>query len=433
MEASKEAGAVLNALQQRAVDLAAVDKRNVFLTGPGGTGKSFVLAALRARLREEGLSHRVCASTGVAALGVGGCTVHSLLGTGIASRVREARRCAANSGTVEWIHRRLVGVDVVVIDEVSMLSGDYVDMMDWWLRRVMDSSSLFGGKQLVFVGDFLQLPPVEKDVVFERTFGFQADAWRAADVATVELERSYRQSDQAMVDALNRIRYGVLDDEARDLFAPCVGRGLEDPTRLCATNAAARSVNLRRLLQLQGREHHYRATATGFGKTAEANARRVVKSVIADEQLQLKVDAPVLTLVNDTLGDYVNGSRAIVLECRQASAVVRVEATGREVEVGRHTWEMLDGNGRTAATFSQLPLRLAWAMTIHKSQGMSLDRVAVDLSGVFERGQAYVALSRARSLEGLSLDVPLEPRAVFAHPEIVAFYRSSPGSTTPLV
>jgi ATP-dependent exoDNAse (exonuclease V) alpha subunit len=405
------------------VDLAVEEHRNVFLTGPGGTGKSYTLDYIYGGIQKDGGCVRVCASTGVAALNVGGCTVHSLLGTGIANRVKEARKRAASAETVERAYWRLAGVDVIVVDEVSMLSGDYVDMMDWWLRRVLDSSDLFGGKQVVFVGDFLQLPPVEKDVVFDRRFAFQADAWQAAKVETVELVRSYRQSDQRMVDALNRVRYGEFDAGVEEVFGPCVGRQLEDPTRLCATNAEARNVNLRSLLRLPGREHHYRAAVDGRGKHADENAKRITQWVIAEEFLQLKVGAPVIMLVNDRDAGYVNGSRATVVECGASCIKVRLERDDWELEVGRHTWELEDGNGRVLATFRQFPMKLAWAMTVHKSQGMSLDRVAFDPRGTFERGQAYVALSRARSLEGLSLASPLEPRLVFAHPEIVEFYR----------
>ena len=415
----------LNELQQRAVDAAAAG-RNMFLTGPGGTGKSFALDYIHQKLQDRGRYVRVAASTGIAALNVGGCTIHSLLGTGIASRESEARQKAKSAKAVERAARRLGLVDVMVIDEVSMLAGDYLDMMDWWLRRVLASSELFAGIQVVFLGDFLQLPPVEKrdEVPYERKFGFQARSWGAARIEAVELARSYRQSDQGMVDALNRLRYGRFDDEVAEIFAPCVGRHLEDPTRLCATNRAAQNVNLRKLIQLPGREYHYSARVEGLGKYAQENARRIAQNVIAEEELQLKVGAPVIMLVNDRELGFVNGSRARVLECGEHCVTVELEDSRRTEDVYRHTWEQLDGNGRVTAEFKQFPVKLAWALTIHKSQGMSLDRVAVDLAAVFERGQAYVALSRARSLEGLCLDHELHPADVFAHPECVEYYRN---------
>ena len=412
----------LNAKQQEAVALGTAGAC-LFLTGPGGTGKSFALEHIVAAVQEAGRYVRVTASTGVAALNVKGCTIHSLLGTGIANREKEARKLAKSSYTVDNARYRLEMLDGIVIDEVSMLAGDYIDMLDWWLRRVLMSDELFGGKQIIFLGDFLQLPPVEKEVIYDAKFAFQSNAWGEALVKTIELDRSYRQNDQHMVDALNRIRYGEFDSEIADVFAPCVERKLKDPTRLCATNRAAQNTNMRKLVQLPGREHLYEGKSQGAGKYAAENAKRIEKNVIADKNLSLKEGAPVIMLVNDRERGFVNGSRARVAECGENRIVAELEDTGNKVEVGRHMWEMVDGSDRVVATFKQFPMKLAWAITIHKSQGMSLDRVALNLGDVFEKGQAYVALSRARSIEGLSLDAPLTERMIFAHSDIVDFYR----------
>lgn len=403
--------------EQRQAFLQALAGHNVFVSGPGGTGKSHVVGLIVDALQERGKGLRVAASTGIAALNIGGATIHSVLGTMLAGTVREAKSLLGSPSTRARARVRLERVSTLVIDEVSMLSGDYLEMMDFWLREVLGRSIPFAGKQLLLVGDFLQLPPVDPTNRNRFPYTFQAPVWNQAALHTMELRKSFRQDDQALVDVLNRVRYGEATATDLEIFAPCVGRKLENPLSLVPTNRQADQLNISELTALEGVPRKYTADFTGYDSGIKA-----LKKGMVPEELWLKVGASVLLLKNNPEQGYVNGSRGVVTELSDSYVVVRLDR-GYEVEVTRATWETKNGDGKITATMRQFPIRLAWAITIHKSQGMTLDNLRVDVARVFEAGQAYVALSRLRNLEGLSLDAPIEPHMIFAKPEIVEFYK----------
>lgn len=401
---------------------AAMSGRNVFITGPGGTGKSEVLREVVRRLRDDGKRVAVTASTGIAAVAVGGMTIHSTMGLGIASTRAEAM-AKIGPETIQKAQERLYHVDTIVVEEVSMLMGDYLDMTNWWLNRVAEKEGPlvpFGGYQMVFVGDFLQLPPVVKNTDRQPVarYGFESEAWKKADIEEVYLNESHRQADPDLFRHLCLIRRGIVSEETVEYFRPCVGRQVEDPTNLYGTNHDAFDENMRRLRALPGEEKVFRARIEGHPKWQRA----VVDSCIAEEELSLKVGAPVIFLKNNYSAGYVNGQRGTVEEMTPDGIMVSTEGGGN-VLVEHATWEMRDPSDRLLAAMKQYPLKLAWAITCHKSQGMSLDRVHVDLSGCFERGQAYVALSRARTMEGLSLSVLPGPGNVRASNKIVEYYK----------
>ena len=403
--------------EQRAAFDAALLGRSVFISGPGGTGKSFLLHYIVEALRDKGKRVTVASSTGISAISIGGSTIHSCLGTRICGSVDELRTCM-NPDLARTFHRRMGLSEVLVIDEISMLSGMYVEMMDYWLR-VNKKDKPFGGLQIIAIGDLLQLPPVErsrKKITYR--FAFEAPVWMHSGMEVHQLRRSFRQENQAFVDVLNRIRFGECDEEVLKVFEPCIGRKLENPLKLLPTNAEVDRINSDALEECKGDLAIAEAKLTG----SPSNQAKLVKNCIVPQILRIKVGCPVLICKNDTEdGLYANGTRGTVESFAPGVVTVKTE-TGTTVELKRAVWELNEGS-RPVATMHQFPLRLAYAITIHKSQGMTLDNVQIDLKKVFAEGQTYVALSRVRTLEGLSLTTPLTPKMVSAHPKIVEFYR----------
>ncbi len=405
----------------------AMSGRSLFISGPGGVGKSFVLGAIIEEFKTRGHKFRVSASTGVAALNVGGSTIHSLLGTRLSGNIKDCKQ-HLGTRTMQKAQYRLNFVKTIIIDEISMLSGDYISMIDFWLQQVRSNPEPFGGCQMIFCGDFLQLPPVEKKGdTPEFRFAMDSPSWAAADLKTVDLTRSFRQEDQTFVNALNRVRFGEYTKDIRKVFRPCIGRELEEPTHLVATNKEADQINFEKLRDHPGEEISSKPTFNMMTRYTEGVKEKMVRDSLTDSPLCLKVGVPVLLLKNHREGLYVNGSRGLVQHLRQhahgeiSSIVVKLD-TGETVEVQQEEWERVDGDQRVIATMAHFPIRLGWALTIHKSQGLTLDNVEIDLSSGFACGQAYVALSRLRSLEGLSLTIPIDPSIVRAEPRIVEFY-----------
>lgn len=415
--------------QQRAYDLALAGG-NLLISGPAGTGKSFLLHRIVEDLRRRGRMVAVTASTGVAAINVGGGTIHSYLGTKLCGSVDDLR--AGKFFPNAKVIGRLSGLNVLVIDEISMLTGDYLDMASGWVRFARERSGHakgrppFGGVQVILCGDFLQLPPVQMpNSRIARLHAFEAECWKDMGIAPVLLRDNFRQSEGEFVRHLLDLREGRVTDAGRAFFAPCVGRQLRDATQLVPHNATAASINARRLAGLPGQAFQHNATFSGDPRWYDALKDRT----IAEPTLVLKRGAPVILLKNNRELGIVNGMRGRVSSV--ISGEVRVRLAGRRVvRLGIEKWEMKDADdpNKVLATMHQYPVKLAWALTIHKSQGMTLDRVDCSLDGVFETGHAYVAISRVRRVGGLALDNYLGPRQVRASDAAVRFYRDAFGA-----
>lgn len=413
---------------------------NVFLTGKAGTGKSTLV---RQFMAETDRSVQVVAPTGIAALNVHGYTIHRLFsfrpGVSVdhvnSSQYRPTRFAKA-----------LKQIDTLIVDEASMVRADLFDAMEMALRRFGPKPGKpFGGIQIVLVGDLYQLPPIvmgDERRVFEQDFDspffFSADTYRDEDFTVVQLTRVFRQegSDQ-LVDILNAVREGALDPEGIDFLNQRVDRTFEPPENefwltLSTRNRDADSVNERRLSALPGRAERFEATIHGKLDGFEKPAPEV---------LELKVGAQVMMLNNDPDGRWVNGTIGVVESIGAGSIFlppcveVRKE-DGTIVLVERNVWEISrpvaipDESKRsgsrieheTVGGYEQFPMKLAWAVTIHKSQGQTLDRVIVDLSGgIFADGQLYVALSRCTSLDGMVLTTPVQSRHVRANRRVQGF------------
>ena len=238
--------------QKRCFD-AAMSGQNLFVSGPGGVGKSFVIKRIIEEFRSRQHKFRIAASTGVAALNVGGSTIHALLGTRLAGTVKEAKEYHGTNA-MQKAQNRLNFIQTLIVDEVSMLSGDYITMMDWWLQQVRSNYEPFGGLQIILCGDFLQLPPVEKGNKAKYRFAIDSPSWEQAKMETIDLQRSFRQEDQTFVNALNRVRFGEYTKEIRKIFRPCIGRELVEPTHLVATNKEADQINFDKLRAHEGEE-----------------------------------------------------------------------------------------------------------------------------------------------------------------------------------
>lgn len=408
---------------------------NVFLTGEPGSGKTHTINAYVTWLRKRGIEPAITASTGIAATHIGGITIHSWSGIGVRRDLSpyDLDSIASNKKVLD----RARGTNVLIIDEVSMLSRDVLSMVDVVLREVRGRDLPFGGMQVVLVGDFFQLPPVvrrgESDGSLEydsqeqsAPFAFTSIAWDALNPIVCYLHEQHRQSDDLFSKVLGALRRGQPDEAIHDVLG---SRAIEsdavpeDTPRLYSHNANVDALNDARIQGLGGKLHTFQMLSRGSAHLVEALKR----GCISPETLVLKEGAKVMFTKNDPTGAYVNGTLGVVESFTSGGVPVVRTSSGRRIEVEPSEWKMEDG-GKTLATISQLPLRLAWAITVHKSQGMTLDAAAIDLSQAFEYGQGYVALSRVRALDGLYL-VGYNQRALEVHPEVgaadVEFKRNS--------
>lgn len=386
---------------------------NVFLTGEPGSGKSYTVNKFTAWLEERYVEYAVTASTGIAATHIGGVTIHSWASLGIKEVITD-QHVEDILENKPFVVRKIQAAKVLIIDEVSMLSAQSIDNIDKMLKGIrskgfMETPKPFGGIQIVFVGDFFQLPPVTKDGKVAK-FAFESEAWKAAAPTVCYLTEQHRQSDELFLEILTAMRSGKVSKAHKKALSH--KPKITPETKLFTHNVEVDRINAEELEKIEGEEFKFTMTGSGIPFLVEM----LKKSCISPEVLRLRVGAIVMFTRNNFDGDsgYVNGTLGKVVELSQHDIKVETK-NGEMIDVGRATWE-IDG-GRAA--ISQYPLRLAWAITVHKSQGMSLDEARMDLSKCFEYGQGYVAISRVRTLAGLYLE-GVNDRAFEMHPKIVA-------------
>lgn len=388
---------------------------NVFLTGAPGAGKTYVLNHFVKRAERAGKRVAVTASTGIAASHLGGTTIHSWSGLGILDELSPSD--LKRLGGSDRLIKRYNNTDILVIDEVSMLHGQRLNMINQLAKLLRSSSTPFGGLQVILVGDLFQLPPVTRNSS-ESDFAHLSEAWSELAPKTCYLSEQHRQSSgDALLDLLTAMRSGQVEEIHETMLQDRLDS--EPPeagsiTRLFSHNVNVDSINQQHLDEIPEAAKTYIMQTKG----AKAKVEQLVKSVLAPELLELKVGAEVMFVANNFGSGLVNGSRGQVISFEGGYPKVQLSG-GRIVKVEQHTWTLTE-DGRVRAEVSQLPLRLAWAITIHKSQGMSLDAAEIDLSRAFTPGMGYVALSRVRSLEGLYLQ-GLNNMAMNLHPQIYAF------------
>ena len=410
---------------------------NVFLTGEPGSGKTHTINQYVAYLRSCGIEPAITASTGIAATHIGGYTIHSWSGIGVRRDLTnyDLDRIGQNRNVV----RRVGNARILIIDEVSMLSAQTLAMVDAVCRELRRSGQPFGGLQTVLVGDFFQLPPVCRDAngtgrpvnkreaneeaqesfsgdTQQKRFAFLSPAWEALNPLICYLSEQHRQEDPVFLDFLSAIRRGEAAEKERALlrtrYSP---RRKEDVAQLYSHNADVDAENAGELEKLPGETKAFAMESRGPEKLVLALKR----GCLSPETLSLKVGARVMFTKNDIATHrYVNGTLGIVTGFTDSGFPIVKTNARRTLYAEPDEWRIEDG-GRVLARIIQVPLRLAWAMTVHKSQGMSLDAAHMDLSQAFEYGQGYVALSRVRTLAGLSL-AGLNQRALEVHPEVRA-------------
>lgn len=428
--------------QDEAFDLLKLGE-NIFLTGAAGAGKTYLLNAYINYLRQHGVGVAMTASTGIAATHINGKTLHSWSGIGVRDKLTddELGKLLRN----KRLRRNYANVKVLVIDEISMLHPYQLDLVDRIARGMLDGGRPFGGLQVILCGDFFQLPPVmsmdgryagapggrapveRRDLRTSRRFAFYANAWQSGEFRICYLHEQHRQGDDPLLTILNDIRAGRVGEHSK---VPLRTRYKREPegctraTRLYARNVNVDHINDGELARLDGAEKRFTMETQGFAALVDG----LKKSCLAPEVLRLKTGAEVMFIKNAVDGAYVNGTRGRVEEFDEEEGwpVVRT-FDGDRVVAAPAEWKQED-NGLVRATLIQVPLRLAWAITIHKSQGMTLDAAEIDLSDAFEPGMGYVALSRVRNLGGLKL-MGLNDTALQVNTDVsmqdAAFHRQS--------
>lgn len=388
--------------------------QSVFLTGAPGAGKTYVLNEFVRRATRAGKNVAVTASTGIAATHIGGTTIHSWSGLGIKDFLTEYDLDKL-SGSDKLI-KRYNSADVLVIDEVSMLHGARLDMVNQVAKLLRKSEAPFGGLQVVLVGDLFQLPPISRGTG-NVDFAHLSAAWAELDPKVCYLTEQHRQVGDELLDLLEAMRRG----EVNELHEAALQERLREQrpgnlivTRLYSHNMDVDTINDKHLNDILETGKVYTMQTSGQKPKIE----QLQKSVLAPERLELKIGAEVMFVANNFGAGYVNGTRGRVVDFADNLPLVRL-ANGRELKVERHSWK-LEEDGRSRAEVAQLPLRLAWAITIHKSQGMSLDAAEIDLSRSFTPGMGYVALSRVRSMGGVYL-AGINQMALAMHPAIFEF------------
>lgn len=385
---------------------------SVFLTGAPGAGKTYVLNEFIGRVMRRNKRVAVTASTGIAATHIGGSTLHSWSGIGIRDQLSDWDLAKLRNNN--RLIKRYNGTDILVVDEISMLRGSQLDMVNELAKLFRENQEPFGGMQVVLVGDFFQLPPIVRGGMGD--FVFESQAWQELAPKVCYLNEQHRQthSGDGLLDLLESMRRNDVNELHEAALQERLGREPDDGivvTRLYSHNMDVDSVNARHLAALPGPRHTYQMQTSGRAPKIES----LTKSLLAPSELTLAVGAEVMFVANDFAKGFANGSRGRVVAFKGEEPVVEL-VSGREIVVEPHEWKLTEDD-KVQATASQLPLRLAWAITIHKSQGMSLDGAIIDLSKSFTPGMGYVALSRVRSMDGLYLQ-GINNVALQLHPAI---------------
>lgn len=428
----------LNPQFVRALDLMENSDTSLFITGRAGTGKSTLLQYFKKNTEKNIV---ILAPTGVAAVNIGGATIHSFFQFKPDVTLEKAWAKGGKAKKPE-LYKSL---DAIVIDEISMVRADLLDCVDAFMRRVCGTMSPFGGKRVIMFGDLYQLPPVvtrdDAEIFrsrYDSAFFFSADVISRMPLTFVELDHIYRQTDDEFIRVLNAIRENKASEDDLKILNTRVHEEYAPPPEeyvihLTGTNRDAEAYNTYQLHSLEGATHSFKATSTGaFDRRTEP----------APRELELKIGAQVMMTSNDREKRFINGTvgRVEDISLVEGDPVVSVRLHNKKlVDVGPNSWEMFKFNyndksrritTEVAGTYTQLPLILAWGITIHKSQGKTFERLAIDLPQSFAHGQTYVALSRATSLSGIILKRPLTSRHVIMDPIVTTWLTMLRNTTT---
>lgn len=415
--------------EQKSV-IEAIDKgQNILVTGGAGTGKSFLLNYLKRNYGEAGIA--ITASTGIAAVNIGGSTIHSFSGIGLANMPID--QIISNLFGVKFakIRKRILRTKILAIDEVSMISANLLEILDQVFRAVKQNDKVMGGMQILLFGDFLQLPPVAKygDDFKNSQFCFHSQSWQELDLKIFNFKEIFRQNDEKFIKILNNLRIGKIDEEDEENLRSRIKANDNNlsirPTILTSHNYKAEQINETELKKIPSQEQVY--SAKYFGNDSKIELLK--KNCLAQQSLRLKIGVQVMMIKNTYQKDgIINGSLGVVTSFSSKKNYPIVKFTnGVELTISTEEWviEKFDENtGEVVveAGVTQIPLILSYAITIHKSQGLTLDKISCDLSEIFSPGQAYVALSRARRLEDVFIN-SIDFKKITADKNSVEFYR----------
>lgn len=381
-----------------------------FLTGAAGAGKSYVLRQYIEYLREHRIPHAVTASTGIASTHIGGQTIHSWSGLGVRDKLTEYDLSSLEER--QPLYKRWNDTEVLIIDEISMMSSHFLDMLNKLAKHMRRNELPFGGMQVVFCGDFFQLPPIIKNEDIQNyienvgeenqtmnVFAYSSKAWKEAKPVVCYLTEQHRQEDDTLTAILHEIRKGDVTEFTWEALEQAQkAPDIAHTTKLYTHNVDVDTINKKEFDAVKGESRCFDMVTKGSAK----NVQILKNNCLADEELYLKVGARVMCIKNDPEKKFVNGSLAEVTSFDADGTPVVKLVNGKTVKIKADSWRIED-EGKVKAEISQIPLKLAWAITIHKSQGMTLDGAEIDLSKTFTPGMGYVALSRLKGIEGLYL------------------------------
>ncbi len=373
--------------------------QNAFLTGPAGCGKTFLLNQYIEYLKKNSVEVGITASTGIAATHLNGRTIHSWCGMGISHKLTKPQ--IKKLSRKRHLKQRIKNTKTLIIDEISMLDSTRLDLVDKICKEFKKDTRPFGGMQVVLCGDFFQLPPVSRNNENGK-FITESKIWKQMDIKICYFEEQFRQEDELFLKVLNDIRSSSVTQETCAILEERINKVIDTdikPTKLHTHNSDVDTYNDLELNILEGAEAIFHMDS--YGPTPLVQA--LIKHCLTSETLRLKIGAVVMFVRNNFDKKYVNGTLGKIIDFDDDNGYPVVETTSGDTIVASPERWVVEENGTDIAALTQVPLRLAWAITIHKSQGMSLDSAEIDLSKTFEYGMGYVALSRVRSLEGITL------------------------------
>ena len=375
--------------------------RNIFLTGSAGTGKTYVLNQFIQHLKDANITVAVTASTGIAATHIKGSTIHSWAGIGIKQLV--TGKDLRNLKKKKYLRDQFDKVKVLIIDEISMLHKDQLNSINQVLTYCKENNEAFGGIQIVLCGDFFQLPPIGK--YGERSsdkFSFMSTAWQIANFNICYLTKQFRQNDNALANVLEEVRSGNVTQKSMEVLKNAANTTFEtgiEPTKLYTHNEDVDFINNTHLADLPGKSRFFKAKTSGD----KALIAVLKNTVLTQNDMPLRIGAKVMFVKNNVEKGYINGTLGEIIKYSSVGIPVVKTLDNEKITASPEEWSIDDEKGNTLASYKQIPLRLAWAITVHKSQGMTLDAAELDLGRTFERGQGYVALSRLRDIDRLRL------------------------------
>ena len=415
---------------------------NIFLTGRAGTGKTYFLRKLREKCRKRMV---VLAPTGIAAINAGGVTIHSFFQLPFSPYIPESSLLASEGGKYKYHYRKerldvIRNVELIVIDEISMVRADLLDCIDNVMRRYRNPDKPFGGVQILMIGDLQQLPPVAKEEdwkilqnYYDSIYFFSSHALRQSAFIVIELKKIYRQTDVAFIEMLEKIRSDKCDRKMLEKLNERYKPGFEPEAakqyiKLTTHNHTALMTNMKEMSKLPGTEHSFRAKITGnFPEYSFPTEENLVLKEGAQIMFVKNVRNEKAEFYNGMLGKVISIDEKGIRVCREGNDDIVFKL---EMETWTNARYVLDKESGSVieeieGTFTQYPVKLAWAITIHKSQGLTFEKVIIDAASSFAHGQAYVALSRCRTLEGIVLDSPISSRSVINDIKVSEFMRQN--------